>query len=166
VGTSKTRDLPPGLEGVRRRFEHWRRTHRRRSRIPEALWAAAVRAAGRCGIHRTSKALRLDYYSLKDRVEEQSRAVPDRADGTAADQRRPYKPTTAARKRLPQRCQARSVPTFLELAPGHFPGVPLGHCECTLELEDADGAKMRVHLKAADTPDLAALSRSFWNPGP
>ena len=85
---------------------------------------------------------------------------------TDADQRRPYKPTTAARKRLPQRCQARSVPTFLELAPGHFPGVPLGHCECTLELEDADGAKMRVHRKAADTPDLAALSRSFWNPGP
>jgi len=166
MSTSKTRDPSAGLEGVRRRFEHWRRSHRVRSRIPESLWAAAVKAAGRCGIHRASKALRLDYYSLKGRVEEQSRAVPDQADRTAADQRRPCKPTTAARKRLPQRCLARSVPAFLELAPGHFPGVPLGHCECTLELEDADGAKMRVHLKAADTPDLAALSRSFWNPGP
>ena len=41
-----------------------------------------------------------------------------------------------------------------------------GDCECTLELEDAAGAKMRVHLKGVATPDLAALSRSFWNPAP
>jgi hypothetical protein len=33
-----------------------------------------------------------------------------------------------------------------------------------LELENAAGAKMRIHLKNVATPDLAALSRSFWNP--
>jgi hypothetical protein len=31
-----------------------------------------------------------------------------------------------------------------------------------MELEDAGGAKLRVHLKGFETPDLAALSRSFW----
>jgi hypothetical protein len=33
-------------------------------------------------------------------------------------------------------------------------------------MEDAGGAKMRVHWKGFAAPDLAALSRSFWNPGP
>ena len=41
-----------------------------------------------------------------------------------------------------------------------------GHCCCTLELEREGGAKMRVQLKSVTMPDLAALSRSFWNPTP
>jgi hypothetical protein len=49
---------------------------------------------------------------------------------------------------------------FLELVP------PLSASECLLELENAAGAKMRVHLKGVASPDLAALSRSFWNPRP
>jgi hypothetical protein len=36
-----------------------------------------------------------------------------------------------------------------------------GSCECTLELEDAGGAKLRVHLQGIAAPDLAALCRSF-----
>ena len=48
--------------------------------------------------------------------------------------------------------------TFLELAPP----AGAGSCECTLELEDAGGAKMRVHLTSVATPDLFGLSRSFW----
>ena len=51
-----------------------------------------------------------------------------------------------------------TVATFVELAP-----VASGCSrECILELEDPGGAKMRVHLKGVETPDLAALSRSFW----
>jgi hypothetical protein len=50
--------------------------------------------------------------------------------------------------------------TFLELAT--LPSA--GACECTVELEDGAGATMRVHLKVATPPDLAALCRSFWNP--
>ena len=34
--------------------------------------------------------------------------------------------------------------------------------ECILELEDVAGAKMRIHIKGMEAPDLAALSRSFW----
>ena len=51
--------------------------------------------------------------------------------------------------------------TFVELPP-----VAIGACDCTLELEDTAGSKMRVHLKGIVTPDLAALGRSFWNPRP
>ncbi len=75
MGTRKTRDLPARLEGVRRRFERWRRTRKVRSRIPEPLWASAVKMAGTYGIHRTAKALRLNYYALKKRVTEEGVAV-------------------------------------------------------------------------------------------
>ena len=142
MSTNKTHDIPAGLEGVRRRFEHWRGAHKARSRIPVGLWATAVRAAGSYGLHRTSKILRLDYYSLKERVGQQSAAalVP------------------------PKRIAAT---TFLELAPvtsSGFAMATVDGCECTLEMENSGGAKMRVHLKGNQVPDLAALSRSFWNP--
>ena len=37
------------------------------------------------------------------------------------------------------------------------------HGECIVELEDAQGASMRIHLKGVNAPDLPALSHSFWN---
>lgn len=67
-----TRDLPAGLERVRQRFEHWRGTHQERARISDSLWAAAVKAARSHGLCRTAKALRVDYYSLKERLEQSS----------------------------------------------------------------------------------------------
>lgn len=33
--------------------------------------------------------------------------------------------------------------------------------ECTVELEQAGGAKMRIQLKSGATPDLGALTRAF-----
>jgi len=72
MNTKGTRDLPARLEGLRRRFERWRQTRKVRSRIPEPLWASAVKVAGTYGIHRTAKALRVDYYALKKRVEQKA----------------------------------------------------------------------------------------------
>ena len=137
MSTRQTRDLPARLEGIQRRFDRWRQTHQARSRIPDVLWAAAVKMAGTCGLHRTAKTLRLDYYALKKRVQQDGVAIADRPEKGA-------------------------VATFLELASSPSIGV----CECTLDLENAGGAKMRVHLKGVAMPDLAALSRSFWNPAP
>jgi hypothetical protein len=67
--TRGTRGLPAGLEGLHRRLECWRRTRKGHARIPEALWASAVKAVGRYGLNPTARALGLDYYSLKKRVE-------------------------------------------------------------------------------------------------
>jgi hypothetical protein len=133
MNARKRRDLPAPLEAVRRRFGQWRRMRRTRSRIPDSLWAAAVKMAGTYGIHRTARALPVEYYSLKKRVEQH-----------AAVARTRHEPQVAA--------------TFVPLPPL----LPASVCDCTLELEDAAGSKMRVHLKAAAPPDLAALSRSFW----
>jgi hypothetical protein len=57
------------LEQARRRFERWRETRLGRSRIPEALWPIAVGLARQHGLNQTARALRLNYYGLKRRVE-------------------------------------------------------------------------------------------------
>lgn len=62
--------LPVDLERTRQRFERWRGTRKHRSRIPGSLWAAAAKMAKRHGINRTAKALRVGYYSLKERADE------------------------------------------------------------------------------------------------
>ena len=145
MSTKTPRDLPARLEGLRQRFERWRRTRKARSPIPESLWASAVKLAGTYGIHRTARALRVDYYALKKRVEGESLAEK-RADGAPA--------ATASR--------GTAGATFLELPSPAWPGCG----ECTLELEDAGGAKLRAHLKGFAAPDLVALSRSFWGSEP
>jgi hypothetical protein len=48
---------------------------------------------------------------------------------------------------------------FFELVPPSGALFP----ECLIELENPHGAKMRVHVKGANIPDLAALSSAFWN---
>ena len=55
-----------------------------------------------------------------------------------------------------------SQPTFVELAASTLvaPG------ECVIEWENAAGAKMRVQLKGVQSPDLVALSGSFWRGEP
>jgi hypothetical protein len=101
------------------------------------LWAAAVKVASVYGVSRTARVLGVDYYALKDRVEQESAAEVDVPGGGS-----PEEPAA----------------TFIELAPL----APTGSCQCTLELENAGGSKMRVHFQGQQTPDLTLLSRSFW----
>jgi hypothetical protein len=55
------------FERVQHRFDIWRRTRKRCSPIPETLWSSAVELARKHGLHRTARALRLNYYALKKR---------------------------------------------------------------------------------------------------
>jgi hypothetical protein len=56
------------LERVQSRFDLWRKTRKRCSPIPETLWTSAVELVREHGLHRTARALRLNYYSLKKRL--------------------------------------------------------------------------------------------------
>ena len=60
--------LPDPLAKATRRFEGWR-SKRIEKRIPEELWNLAVGLGRRYGVSRTSRALRLQYYALKERME-------------------------------------------------------------------------------------------------
>jgi hypothetical protein len=62
-------EIPVGMRRVCRRFERWRKGHKARLPIPEALWAEAAEAAREHGVFRASKALRLEYGKLKRMAE-------------------------------------------------------------------------------------------------
>ena len=77
-------------------------------------------------------------------------------------------PTDGRRRRKRKQVAGGDLPEatvaapFIELvAP-----TPAGLYHCTLELENTGGAKMRIQLRSAAMPDLAAISRSFWNQQP
>ena len=50
------------------------------------------------------------------------------------------------------------VPKFVEILPG---GMSTPRPECLIELEDANGMKMRIHLQGGDLPDVSVLTRMF-----
>ena len=68
----KRSELPASLARLVQRFDSWRSTRASGERIPEQLWKAAVNAAAVHGLNRTARALKLDYYSLKKRVDDAS----------------------------------------------------------------------------------------------
>jgi hypothetical protein len=73
---SKGGDLPKDLLRGRSRFQAWRQRRKTRGRIPDTLWALAVRLVKIHGVNRTALALGVDYYSLKKRVEAASSKLP------------------------------------------------------------------------------------------
>jgi hypothetical protein len=56
----------------------------------------------------------------------------------------------------PSRAQRET--TFVEL----LPPVAAGHSGCTIEMENAQGGKMKIHVQGLGGPGLAVLSDSFW----
>jgi hypothetical protein len=127
------RQVPTQLKVAAERFAQWRRTRALGTRIPPHLWSLAVKLAASYGVCRTASTLRVSYYDLKRRLDEQVPLASPRV--------------VAARR-----------PTFVEL-----PATTLAAVECVIELDDPRGRKLRVHLKGGATPDLAALARGFWN---
>lgn len=69
MAARERRELPADLARARSRFQAWRFHRQRGDRIPERLWALAVRLAARHGVSQTAMALRLDYYGLKERAD-------------------------------------------------------------------------------------------------
>ena len=133
MGTRSTGKLPAELEIGRRQFEQWRRGRKLQTPIPEWLWAQAVKLAGKYGVSRTARILRVGYYSLQERVGRATACSPASS------------PTG-------------SKPAFLELAVPTAADTG----ECLVEWEAPTGAKMRIQLRGVQVPDLIALSRNFW----
>ena len=125
--TSKQLEVPVPLARLGQRFVAWRKTRARGERIPAPLWKSAAKMAAKYGLNLTARTLKLDYYSLKKRVDATSGAIPSA--------------------------------TFVELPSSTLPAPS----ECVIEWEDDAGARMRVHVKSQNLPDVLALSRSFWN---
>ena len=128
----KRQALALDLSRAATRFERWRQKRVKGERIPEQLWTLATALAGCHGVSRTAGVLKLDYYTLKERLTQPSRHI-----GGAS--------------------RATPPPSFVELRPGPLPSPS----PCEIELSDASGATLRVRLPAGQVPDLVSLVRSF-----
>jgi hypothetical protein len=60
--------VPDSITQLQQRFEQFRTTRTRRTKLPEALWQAAVEQARQHGVNVVAHALRLDYSGLKKRL--------------------------------------------------------------------------------------------------
>jgi hypothetical protein len=118
------------IERLRQQLDGWRRSNKgRMRRIPEGYWKRAGALAQSHGVHKVAKALRLDYYDLKERR---------RRDGML----------TAGKD---------GERRFVEVVPAMQPAVG----ETVIELENAQGSKMRIQLKGWSLPDIATLSTTI-----
>ena len=125
-------EISGDLEQLRRRFEEFRATRFGRSRFPEPLWTAAAEVAKRYGVNRTARVLRLEYGGLRKRVENQAR------------------PKAKSKHSEP--------PGLLEfIAPGAKPVT-----NCTVEVESAQGGKLRLELKCVVNRHHFQLPCTEW----
>lgn len=128
--------VSPTLEAVRHQYETWRKRRRCRGPIPETLWQAAVGLCGERSIYKVSRALRLNYNGLKNRV-------------------------TRARNRSPAVGQGPDF-RFVRLDLGS----PMAPSECLVEMEASNGARMRMSFKGVPRDfDPVELGRAFWRQG-
>lgn len=123
---STPQPLPAALEAAGKRFEEWRSSPQRKKRVPDELWSLAIGLAGEFGTYRTACSLRLNYMSLRKRVE-------------------PTDVNSSAKKEREQ------AVTFREVRPAST--TPLG--QCVVELDDPAGIKMRLYLGAVDAAVFA-----------
>ncbi|MEO7128622.1 MAG: hypothetical protein ABI040_07130 [Rhodoferax sp.] len=126
------------LEQVGLRLKHWRETRVRGARIPVQLWTAVADLARQLGVQRVAKVLHLDYVRLKGRVQGTGREARSGRVGT-------------------RKVDAGFV-EMLVSAPSSAPG----RCECAIELENAQGAKMRLELSGNGLGAVHTLCSAFW----
>ena len=82
MGKKSPEELPADLARAQQRFAGWRASRQRGARIPASLWKLAARVAVAHGVARTATVLRLDYYALKDRVEQLATESSSSGDGS------------------------------------------------------------------------------------
>jgi hypothetical protein len=125
--------VPEPIKQLQEQLDQFRLAHPRRSKLPEAVWEAAVALARQHGIYAVAHPLRLDYVGLKKRLAGVSRGA--RNAGKAA--------TAKA--------------AFVELAPPRRPAIE----ECMIEFESALGRKMRIPWSAIEERDWTKLLRAW-----
>jgi hypothetical protein len=136
MGRTKQAEVRADLSRAAGRLERWRQGRMLGERIPAVFWREAVELAGRHGVHRTASTLRLDYYQLKRRFNENS---PPQVEPV---------PRSAE-------CRFEELPATAFAAP----------LECVIQFEHRGGAKLRIEWRGSTAPDVAALGRDFWGAG-
>jgi hypothetical protein len=134
VKPEQAREQGKSLEQVAQQFQRWRAARSRGQHIPAGLWTAAVGLARQHGTARVARVLGIDHDRLQRRQEHGCGAAP----------------------------AAQVDAQFVELlVPPARPAASRG--ECSIELENARGAKLRVELNGNGLAGLAALCGALWS---
>ncbi|HTO42502.1 MAG TPA: hypothetical protein VML56_00335 [Burkholderiales bacterium] len=124
------------LQQLGRRIEYWRLTRRKRGPMPAELWDEAVALAQSLGVCPVSRALRIGYESLQQRVA--------MAPGPG---RRPSPGGAGS--------------GFLELSGAELVGMAPPDSVATVEVVAADGARLTIRCSRSIAVDVAAVVESF-----
>lgn len=76
LGPISRPSVKPTLETLRKRFQIWRKNEPADRRIPEILWDEAAKLCRDHSVSKVARALRLDYYGLRNRVSKAKDADP------------------------------------------------------------------------------------------
>jgi len=144
MGKRNTEPLPEEVDHLRMEVLEWRRTKSGPGApMPRETWEAAVRLAGLFGVCRIARATGLDYVWLRKKLERLGGHVP-----------------------------AATAPTFLEVpvelvmaggiseAGVKAGGPDSGKAATVIEVEAADGSRMRIQLGASGL-DAAGIVAAF-----
>ena len=126
-----------GLEGLLDQIEGWRRMRPRPRAMPEPLWSEAAALARELGVYRVSRALRLNFDTLKRRAKHS---------GTRAVQRQ---------------LVARAAPishshSFVEVT--GLAGLSAAAGQTVVEVVASDGARLSIRIPCASTDVVAWIS--------
>ena len=69
MNSKRTTPIPGPIEQLQRQLDEFRSTQPHRTKLPEALWQAAVELARQHGVYAVARPLRLDYTGLKKRLD-------------------------------------------------------------------------------------------------
>lgn len=126
------------VERVRRLIEEWRSAKGSGTPMGDELWEAAVALAREFGVYAVSRSLRVDYGSLKRRVERLGVSPVVESDGSDG-------------------------PAFVEVSGEQLLGARAEALE--VELSRADGARAVLRLRGRETLDVVAFAAMFWGSG-
>lgn len=121
------------IEQIQEQLEDYRRNQKKRTPIPKQLWEAVINLYPKYNIHQIARTLRLNYASVKKRIVQlQKKKAP---------------PVT---------------PAFIQLDIPSPPKLPEpDQNEWSIEMENADGAKMRIGVKSSQMLDIGIIFQSF-----
>ena len=139
MGRRRAASSSVGIKKLRALIEGWRKTRKKRSPMPEPLWDAAVELAVSDGVCPISRALQLNYQTLKCRVAIASRTRPIR--------------------------RAEAVRGFVELRSPLSVAAPPSAAGPVLELSDGHGASLTIRLPGESALDVARLAEAFLGRG-
>jgi len=128
----------PNLESVLCKFERWRETKKScREKIPDELWQSAEELIGRYTITEISKTLRLKSNDFKKHIKNKN-IIKSNTDTVTKS----------------------NIPEFIELKP--YTNLITNH-ECTIEMQDQNGSKMRINTSMLSSIDIINLTQTFWS---